>query len=111
MFNENLDDSPHYDNKFNFPDEGEVNNNHDNKARNSKQLKHKFNNLIENATVSDLKKLHKILDLVEVNDFRAFANRLDQHIWYRKDKFKKLYKELNEDDWYFITLNKLRVTI
>lgn len=155
MFNENLDGSPHYDNKFNFPDEGEVNNNFYNKARNLKQLqlqdlaatekvlevvkeinrtdgplldsinkvlntelsllakeltkqfkeeqeaqlKRKFNNLLENASVSDFKRLHRILDLVEVDDLYICNHSLDQqHIWYNKDKIEELYQDLNEDD-------------
>lgn len=162
MFNENLDDSTHYDNKFNFPDEGdneEVNNNFYSKASNFKQLqlqdlgatekvlkavkeinrtdgpfldsinkilntelplllkeltkqfkeekeaqlKRKFNNLLENATVYDLKRLHRILDLVEVHDYSICKHPLDQHIWYNKDKIEELYQDLNEDDdWYFI---------
>lgn len=156
MFNENLDDSPHYDNKFNFPDEGdneEVDNFY-NKASNLKQLqlqdlgatekvlkavkeinrtngplldsinkilntelsllskeltkqfkeekeaqlKRKFNNLLENATVYDLKRLYRILDLVEVPDYYICKHPLEQHIWYRKDKIEELYQDLNEDD-------------
>lgn len=162
MFNENLDDSTHYDNKFNFPDEGdneEVNNNFYSKASNFKQLqlqdlgatekvlkavkeinrtdgpfldsinkilntelplllkeltkqfkeeqesqlKRKFNNLLENATVYDLKRLYRILDLVEVPDYSICNRSLDQHIWYNKNKIEELYQDLNEDDdWYFI---------
>ena len=157
MFNENLDGSPHYDNKFNFPDEGDSHNkefdNFYSKASNFKQLqlqdleatekvlkvfkeshrtdgpflneinsvlnyklpllskelikqikeeqetqlKHKFNNLLANALVSndldDLKRLHRILDLVEVHDYSICKRPLDQHIWYNKNKIEELYQE------------------
>lgn len=150
MFNENLDNSPHYDNKFNFPDEvnnEEVNNNFYSKASNFKQLqlqdlgatekvlkvfkeinrtdgpfldsinrilntelpllskelikhfkeekeaqlKRKFNNLLENASVYDFKRLYRILDLVEVHIYSICKHPLDQQIWYNKNKIEDLY--------------------
>ena len=162
MFNENLDNSPHYDNKFNFPDEvnnekvnnEEVNYNFYSKASNLKQLqpqdlratekvlktvkeinrtngplldsinkilntelpllskeliklfkeereaqlKRKFNNLLENASVYDFQRLYRILDLVEVHNYSICKHSLEQHIWYNKDKIEELYQDLNEDD-------------
>lgn len=58
------------------------------------QLKRKFNNLLENALVHDLKRLHRILDLVEVNNYHSS----DQQIWYNKNKIEELYRDLNEED-------------